>query len=143
MEAEKQGPVETKEIVGSTEPVETSGKGQEPTSTKNGDNLRTISLVAYGCLAVAPFLGGLSAIVAVVLAYLKRREASGTIYQSHMSWIIVTFWIGLLITVIGIATSVFFVGMFILIGGGIWWLYRVIRGGLAAIEGKPVKQGIV
>src|SRR3546814_11413041 len=92
-------------------------------------------------MALGIFNGGLTSIVAVILAYVKRGDATGTIYQGHMTWVISTFWVGLAVSTIGMMTMIIGVGLFIIIGIGVWYMYRVILGGLAAAgptPGKPV-----
>ena len=57
-------------------------------------------LAGYALQALAFFVG-ISAIVAIVLAYVKRDDARGTWLESHFRWQIRTFWFALLGGVIG------------------------------------------
>jgi uncharacterized membrane protein len=92
---------------------------------------------------VTSFLAGWPSIIAVIINYVKRDEARGTYLDSHFSWQLRTFWyallwvvvMGLLImTLIGIPIAMI-VGTVI----GIWVIYRIIRGWIALVEGRPVR----
>ncbi|XOT95191.1 hypothetical protein ACMTAU_18910, partial [Alcaligenes pakistanensis] len=59
--------------------------------------LRKITHICYGLFSLAMISAGIfgaAAVAAVILAYVKRGDASGTIYASHLDWIIKTFWWG-------------------------------------------------
>jgi uncharacterized membrane protein len=104
-----------------------------------------IALVHSGFPPIAP-LFGLVGIVAVVICYVKRGEAQGTWVESHLRWLIRTFWFSLLWTVIG--WMFFWVLLIVLIGPviavgiwaltAIWIIYRVVRGYLIFKESRPV-----
>lgn len=110
-------------------PVETGGAAPE--------NLKTLTAVVYG-LQAAFFLVGLSAIVAVVINYVKKEEVSGTWLESHFRWQIRTFWYGLLWGAIGLLLLVFVVGWFILMVDAVWIIYRIVKGWLNLNDGKPM-----
>ena len=91
---------------------------------------------------VTAFRMGWPSIIAVILNYIKRGEASGTFLESHFRWQIRTFWFTVLwfvicavlwVTVIGIP-----IAFALLVAVGIWVTYRVIRGWLALSAGKPL-----
>jgi len=100
--------------------------------------LHTLSLligITTAATIVGAFVFGVPSIVAVVINYVKRREARGTFLESHFRWQIRTFWFalawcvvggGLFLTIVGIplALAVFF-------GAGVWAIYRIARGWLA------------
>src|SRR3546814_21180523 len=97
----------------SSESRESAGANNAASADEN--SLRTIALVIYGCMALGIFTGGLTSIVAVILAYVKRGDATGTIYQGHMTWVISTFWVGLAVSILGMMTMIIGVGLFIII----------------------------
>jgi len=111
--------------------------------------LHAISLVigAFGAATViGSFLFGWPSIIAVIINYVKRREAGGTYLESHFRWQIRTFWYAvlwaLLAALISAPLVLVFVGfltwpvmMCIL---GLWAIYRVARGWLALRDGKPM-----
>ncbi|TDP44479.1 DUF4870 family protein [Zavarzinia compransoris] len=101
------------------------------------EDLRTLAMIAHGCMA-ASFLNGITFFIAVIIAYVKRAEAAGTPYESHFASVIRTFWIGFVLSVIGILTSVIFVGLFILFGTFIYVLVKAVIGLIKASERKPL-----
>ncbi len=112
---------------------------QAPVAADGGaaQNLRTLTAVIYGLQAGA-FLIGLSAIVAVVINYVKREEVAGTWLESHFRWQIRTFWFGLLWGVVGTLLYVIVVGWFILVADALWIIYRIVKGWLNLNDGKPM-----
>ena len=93
---------------------------------------------------VTAFLTGWPSIIAVIINYVKRSDARGSWLNSHFGWQIRTFWYALLwvvvagllvLTVIGIP-----VAWVLLVGAGLWVLYRIIRGWIALTEAKPMPQ---
>jgi uncharacterized membrane protein len=61
---------------------------------RNNDDVRVLAIVIY-ILMLVSFFNGFTALASVVLAYIKRADARGTIYQGHYSNVIRTFWIAL------------------------------------------------
>jgi len=110
---------------------------QAPAQGGAPQNLRTLTAVIYGLQAGA-FLIGLSAIVAVVINYVKREEVAGSWLESHFRWQIRTFWFGLLWGVVGALLYVFVVGWFILMADALWIIYRIVKGWLNLNDGKPM-----
>ena len=129
-----------------------------------GEDLRAIALIAYSLLVLATF-NGLTAIAAVVLAYIKRDAARGTVWESHFRNIIHVFWIAVIVSLVALALAlqafgglafalittdghpppaaigwaVMLVPVF-LMGAGIffvWFLYRTLRGLIHTIEARP------
>ncbi|WP_419609388.1 DUF4870 family protein, partial [Thiolapillus sp.] len=76
----------------------------------------------------------------IIINYVKRADVKGTIAESHFRWQIRTFWFSLLWVVVGAATAVVAVGYFILIGVGIWNIYRIVVGWFKLSDGKPMYQ---
>ncbi len=77
-------------------------------------------------------------IAAIIMNYIKKEDTVGTIYESHFKWQMRTFWFGLLFSVIGGITSIFLIGIPILIATAIWLLYRVIKGFLRLSDNKEM-----
>ena len=100
--------------------------------------LRTVTMVVYGLQAVS-FFFFLPAIVAIVINYVKRDDARGTVYESHFDWQIRTFWWGLLWTLVG-TVLVFALGLGLIVLGVVyvWLIYRIVKGFLKLTEGRPV-----
>lgn len=103
--------------------------------------LRKVCLVDYLLhLAGLLFSAGLLSVLAVILNYAKRDDAQGTIYHSHMQWMIRSFWWALfwviLVGFFGVITLS--LGWFFLIVPAAWFGYRMVRGLLALNDGKPM-----
>lgn len=94
---------------------------------------------------VGSFLGSIPSIAAVIVCYVKRRDARGTWLASHYRWQIRTFWFALLwmtiggllvITVVGIPVAL---GVFIVVT--LWIIYRIARGWIRLSRQQPLYDG--
>lgn len=121
----------------------------------NSSDNRTYLLIAYGVflagVTILPFLGTL---VAVFMAYFRRPEVQNTIYVSHCTWIIRTFWypmwglailLGLFFCALLVWSELlFWVGGFmaifwvIVIVTGLWYLIRLIYGLIMLLNNKAI-----
>ncbi|MEQ6340839.1 MAG: hypothetical protein M3A44_04090 [Gammaproteobacteria bacterium] len=119
------------------------------------DGLVTLTYVIYGLHAfsavggvltpafvVTAFITGWPSIIAVIINYVKREETRGTYLESHFRWQIRTFWFALLWVIIAMLFALTFVGipiaMVVAWVAGLWVLYRIARGLLRLLEGKPM-----
>ena len=101
-------------------------------------SLKTLTMVVYALQVLSVFVG-ITAIVGVIINYVKREDAAGTVYESHFDWQIRTFWWGLLWTAVGfILLFAFGLGLLVWFVAGIWALYRVIKGFLKLNDNQPV-----
>lgn len=100
-------------------------------------SLRQITLVVYILYALS-WLAGITGIIAIVINYVKREDAAGTLYQSHFSWQIRTFWWSLLWAVLGALTVLILVGFLIWFVAAIWFIYRIVKGLLYWSDQKPM-----
>lgn len=94
------------------------------------DSLRRVALMDY-CLHIAGMLFsmGLLSIVAVIVNYIKRDDARGTVWESHMNWQIRTFWWTLLWAGLAMIPTVLSFGLVPVVAiPAIWYLYRMIKG---------------
>ena len=107
-------------------------------------SLSVLMGVAGAATVVGAFVFGLPSIVAVVLSYLKRGEATGTFLESHYRWLIRTFWFavlwGAMAVVVTLVLVLTIVGILVawlpMLVVGVWLVYRVARGWLALKDGK-------
>ena len=99
--------------------------------------LRKLAGLVYG-LQAASMLVGVTLFAGVIINYLRRGQVAGTWLESHFTWQIRTFWWSLAWCVLGIATAIVVVGIFILIGSGVWFVYRIVRGWIELNEGRPM-----
>lgn len=114
------------------------GVASTPKTPEELEGLKTITMVVYVLQALS-FLWGVTAIVGVIINYIKREDARGTVYESHFDWQIRTFWWGLLWGVIGLLLAIVLVGLAVMFVAWIWMIYRVVKGWLKLTEGKPVQ----
>jgi len=115
--------------------VEISMNNLTPTETEK--SAITLTTVIYALYAASYFVG-VTAIVAIVMNYVKKEDVAGTFLESHFRWQIRTFWFGVLWGVLGTITMMFFIGWFILIANGIWIIYRIVKGWLRLNDGKSM-----
>ena len=108
-----------------------------PAGDRKLESLKQITMVCYILYAVSLFVG-ITALVAVVVNYVKREDAAGTLYESHFTWQIRTFWWGLLWAVVGMATTIVVVGFAVLLADAVWCIYRIVKGFLNWNDGKPM-----
>ena len=145
--------------------TETSGENASPAPAQGPgeaqqSGLRTAAMICYVLYLVA-FINGLTAIIGVIIAYIKKSDAVGTVWESHFQSLIVVFWVMLAVFVLGLvsfpislfslaalydsdfawpALSAFALPMlawiFIFPVFVIWFLYRMIRGLIRAADDK-------
>lgn len=100
--------------------------------------LKNVTMVVY-LLQALSFLWGVTAIVGIVVNYVKRDDVRGTVYESHFDWQIRTFWWGLAWFVVGMLLIIAAgLGFLVLFVAWIWAIYRVVKGWLKLSENKPV-----
>lgn len=92
-------------------------------------------MIIWG-LNLASVLVGLTGLVAVVLAYLWRGEASGTIYADHFAKQITTFWITLIAVLISLPLMFVGIGFLTLFAAVIYYLVISVLGIVRANEGR-------
>ena len=100
-------------------------------------SLKQLTMVVYALYALSIFTG-FTGVVAIIINHIKREDTAGTLYASHFTWQIRTFWWSLVWGVLGFATLLLGVGFVILAVDGIWFLYRIVKGFLNWNDGKPM-----
>ena len=126
-----------------------------PASTNSRTESRqppaTGALVAYILFGIAALVGfaghgflSVVGIVGVILAYVSRGDSRGTWVESHLTWLIRTFWWSLLWNVLGglVVLGTLFLGYpiawVIWVATAIWVIYRVVRGFLLFNDRRPI-----
>lgn len=99
--------------------------------------LKTVVMVVYGLQALS-FFFGVTALIGLIINYVKRDDARGTWLESHFTWQIRSFWWAFLWLVVGSVLVIVGVGILILLGVWVWMIYRVVKGWLRLIEGRAV-----
>jgi uncharacterized membrane protein len=108
-----------------------------PRPVPDHESLRTMTIIVYALMLASFVSMHTAAVVAVILAYVKRGDARGTIWETHFDAVIATFWIGLVVMIVGIPLCFVLVGIPIMVALAIWYLYRNIKGLVRAIDGQP------
>ncbi len=120
-------------------------------------DLRSLVFVCYVLFLLA-CLNGVTALVGVIVAYMKRADSAGTIWKSHFDNLIFVFWVTVAGAFLGIVSWPIALGAFFVHWPLFWWpsltlpfafailifpllavwyLYRTIRGIIRAGENKP------
>ena len=91
---------------------------------------------------VGAFVFGIPSIIAVIVNYVNQASARGTFLESHFRWQIRTFWFALMWILIGIVLFLTIIGIpiawIVIVGAGIWVIYRIARGWLTLQDRKPM-----
>ena len=113
----------------------------EIVTTPDEQQLRKVALLDY-LLHIAGLLlsMGVLSVVALIINYIKRDDANGTIYRSHMDWMITTFWWTLFWVVIAFIPAFLSLGLlsFLFVVPCLWFLYRMVKGLLRLLDGRPI-----
>jgi len=116
--------------------ADTLNQGSQPVAAAQSDT-RILAIIVYGLYLVGWPCVHLPTIAGLILAYVKRGETRGTIWESHFSNQIETFWITFVLMLVGVPLCFVFVGIPIVIFAVVWFLYRTIKGLIRAIESQP------
>lgn len=106
---------------------------------ETGLTLRKLTHLIYGLFAlglISAGFFGVATIAAIILAYLKRSDAAGTVYASHIDWVIKTFWWGLLWFALSALATLIFIGWLTGLIALVWVVYRIAKGWLALFAGN-------
>ena len=116
--------------------IESNNTAANVVNTSNSE-VKNYVFIAYVTYALG-LLILFTPVIGVILAFIKRDEAQGSIYASHIDWLIKTFWVSLVGTVLGTFTTLILIGWLILLVTAIWFIYRVVIGLIKLNEDKPV-----
>ena len=105
--------------------------------SSGGTDLRQYTMIIY-ILYIVSVLIGVTSIVGIIMAYIKRADFAGSEYEDHITYLIRTFWISLIGYLIGMILMFIGIGLFIIIAVGIWFLYRSIAGFIKFNDNKPI-----
>ena len=107
-----------------------------------------VAYILFGIAALVGFAGhgflSLVGIIGVIVAYVSRGDLRGTWAESHLTWLIRTFWWSLLWDAIGLLllmVTLFLaypIAWVIWVATAIWVIYRVVRGFMLFNDRKPI-----
>ena len=90
-------------------------------------------------LYLAGFVIGITPLIGVVLAYVNRGRSEAWI-ETHYTWAIRTFWIGLLYALISFVLAFVLVGFLLMLATAVWFILRCIFGLQALTRDEPMKN---
>jgi uncharacterized membrane protein len=119
-----------------------SQTGPEPRQTRQTDRWlepgQTNVQVIY-ILYLVGLVIGISLLIGVVIAYMNRGKVGGWL-ESHYTWLIRTFWIGLLYTLISGVLMVVGIGFLLFLAVAVWLIVRCILGLQALGRGEAIRN---
>lgn len=111
-----------------------------PEATRGPSGFEFNRPTIVGLLYLASCITGITAIIGVVLAYVWKGEAHQPWEETHYTYLIRTFWIGVAGSVLGVLTLLIGVGFLILLGIGVWALVRTVLSLVSAQKREPMKD---
>lgn len=91
-----------------------------------------------GLLYIGSYLTGVSGLIGLVLAYVWKGEPHQAWEASHYTYLIRTFWIGLVAAILGMMTLLIGIGFLVLAGVGVWFLVRLVLSLVNAQKRQPM-----
>ena len=89
-------------------------------------------------LQALAFVFLVTAIVGIIINYIKDEDVKGTWLESHFKWQKNTFWYGLMWIVLGFLTIFIMVGYAVLSVIVFWLIYRIAKGWIYLVDGKEL-----
>ena len=102
-------------------------------------NDRLVMQILYGLHTLAWFSGGVFALVALIINYLRRVDETDAIYLAHHRFMIATFWWTLVWLVLLSPLWLLFIlpGAIAYAVVWLWYLYRCLKGWLRFNANRP------
>ena len=94
--------------------------------------------LVYGLYLVS-FVVGISGIIGLVIAYMNRGKGPAWV-DTHYTWAIRTFWIGLLYALVSSILAIFFFGLILLFAPAIWIVVRCVIGLQKVSANQPIER---
>lgn len=98
-----------------------------------GDNVKLVYVLYLASVVI-----GITLLVGLIMAYMNRGHVIGSWVESHYTYQIRTFWIGLLYSVISVVLMIVGIGFLLILAVVIWAIIRCIKGLQWAAAGNPV-----
>ncbi len=124
-----------------TEPTNSTSTPPAAAAQTTEVDLKTLTHVAYALFAIGILsmgVFGAAAVAAVILLFVKRADAAGTVYALHFDWLLYTFWWGALWFAVSALATLVHIGWAGVAATGIWVIYRLIKGWLALFEARVI-----
>jgi uncharacterized membrane protein len=104
----------------------------------DSNDMKTNGHIAYGLFA-ASLLVGITGLVGIVFCYLKRSAFEGALWQSHMTWLIRTFWISFIGALASMLLMFVAIGFLTILTVVVWFIYRIVKGWILWNDDKPIE----
>ena len=101
------------------------------------ETARQVGLTAYILYGASALIWPV-AIAAVVFAHYKRPHVAGTFVESHLTWLIRTFWLTVVLGAIGFVLAIVAIGFLIMFVVGVWYIFRIVKGFVVFNDGEPL-----
>jgi len=101
---------------------------------KQESSTKKVVFAVYILYALS-YLFGITYIIGVIVAYVKRSDSDASWLQDHFRWQINTFWVTIILSIIGAITMFIGIGWLILLALAIWNIYRIVKGWLRYNDG--------
>ncbi|MET3661693.1 DUF4870 family protein [Aquamicrobium ahrensii] len=98
----------------------------------------TNALVIY-ILYLLGLVIGISGLAGLVIAYINRGKADAYV-ESHYTFLIRTFWIGLLYALVSVVLMIVGIGFLLMLAVAVWFIARCVVGMQALQRGQPVRD---
>ncbi len=105
-------------------------------STSDIEKFLSSQRIIYGLFALG-FLVAPATIAGLIVAYIVRSDAAPWL-QTHYTFLIRTFWIGLLYSFISALAVMIFIGPLMLLAVAVWFLLRVVLGWMKMEKSEPI-----
>ena len=105
-------------------------------------NDRLVMQILYGLHTLAWFSGGVFALVALIINYLRRADETDAFYLAHHRFMITTFWWTLVWLVLLSPLWLLFIvpGAIAYAVVWLWYLYRCLKGWLRFNDNRPPQE---
>ena len=107
-----------------------------PTAPLRLQDDKTLPGIGYALLIAGPPTGGLTCVIAAILAYVSRKDAPEWL-ASHYAFQIRTFWLSALFAMAAAVLTVVGVGAVLMVAVGLWVIVRGIIGLSNLFKNQP------
>ncbi|MFY8100546.1 MAG: DUF4870 family protein [Allorhizobium sp.] len=114
----------------------------QPPATSGGEGWFSpgrLNVQVVYCLYLVSSVFGMTGIVGLIMAYVNRGKGEPWV-DTHYTYAIRTFWIGLLYALISSILMVAFIGVILIFGVAIWIVVRCVIGLQKASAGEPIAR---
>ena len=108
----------------------------QPPAPAGGFDLNHPTIISL--LYLSSFILGVTGLVGIVLAYVWRGDRPEAWEESHFTYLIRTFWFGLLGSVVGVVLSIILIGIPILLATAVWVIIRSVLSLVKAQRQEPM-----